>query len=106
MHCTLVACNYQVPGSISVRGLQFNDIPSSLPIPVRPTQPYIAIVPVMPYNNACALNNTVGLSNPVMCPGSAEWWLDHKGTKNPESPGMQQYKVTAQCAKHTPKCEA
>ena len=20
----------------------------------------------------------------MMCPGSAEWWLDHKGTKNPE----------------------
>jgi len=34
-----------------------------------------------------------------MCPGLAEWWLDHKGTKNPENPGMlQQYKVTAQCA--------
>ena len=41
-----------------------------------------------------------------MCPGSAEWWLDHKGTKNPESPGMQQYKVTAKhtlrSAKHEP----
>jgi len=34
----------------------------------------------------------------VMCLGSAEWWLDHiKGTKNSESPGMQQYKVTAHC---------
>jgi len=37
----------------------------------------------------------------VMFPGSAEWWLDDKGTKSPESPGMQQYKVTAQCVKHT-----
>jgi len=36
-----------------------------------------------------------------MYTGSAEWWLDHKGTKNPESPGMQQYKITAQCTKHT-----
>jgi len=40
-----------------------------------------------------------------MCPSSAEWWLDHNGTKNPESPGMQQYKVTAQCAKHNAKHE-
>ena len=24
----------------------------------------------------------------VMCLGSAEWWLDHKGTENPQSPGM------------------
>jgi len=37
----------------------------------------------------------------VICPGSAEWWVDHKGTKNPGSPEMQLYKVTAQCAKHT-----
>jgi len=36
-----------------------------------------------------------------MCPGSAEWWLDHKGTKNPLSPGIQQYKFTTQCVKHT-----
>jgi len=36
-----------------------------------------------------------------MCPGLTEWWVDHKVTKNPESPGMQQYKFTAPCAKHT-----
>ena len=36
-----------------------------------------------------------------MCQLSAEWWLDHKRNKNPESPGMQQYKVTAEYAKHT-----
>lgn len=36
-----------------------------------------------------------------MCPGSAEWWLDHKGTKNPESFGMQQYEVTAVCEAHS-----
>jgi len=36
-----------------------------------------------------------------MCPGSAEWWLDHKVTKNSQSPGKQQYKFTAQCVKHT-----